>query len=104
MTTTDPVENLQALIRCPSVTPAEGGALSSLDAMLAPLGFRVERMLAQEPGTAAVQNLYARIGTDGPPHLFAGHREVGRAGRGAARQRNGGGAGGGSEGNDGGTR
>jgi succinyl-diaminopimelate desuccinylase len=34
MTTTDPVANLAALIRCPSVTPAEGGALSLLDTLL----------------------------------------------------------------------
>ena len=37
---TDPAENLAALIRCPSVTPAEGGALAALEAMLKPLGFR----------------------------------------------------------------
>src|SRR3546814_12014099 len=76
MNTIVPAENLQALIRCPSVRPGEGGALSTLDAMLAPLGFRVERMLAQEPGTADVENLYARIGTDGPHLMFAGHTDV----------------------------
>jgi len=76
MTATDPVANLQTLIRCPSVTPAEGGALSALDAMLAPLGFKVEKMTATEAGTPDVENLYARIGNDGPHLMFAGHTDV----------------------------
>lgn len=73
---TDPVDNLQTLIRCPSVTPAEGGALSALAAMLEPLGFTVERMVAREDGTPDVENLYARLGTEGPHLMFAGHTDV----------------------------
>jgi succinyl-diaminopimelate desuccinylase len=76
MTATDPVANLQTLIRCPSVTPAEGGALSALEAMLAPLGFKVDRVQATEPGTPDVENLYARFGTEGPHLMFAGHTDV----------------------------
>ena len=76
MSVSDPVTNLQTLIRCPSVTPAEGGALTALQAMLEPLGFRVERMVATEPGMADVENLYARIGTEGPHLMFAGHTDV----------------------------
>jgi succinyl-diaminopimelate desuccinylase len=76
MAATDPVENLQALIRCPSVTPIEGGALSALEAALTPLGFRVERMVATADGTPDVENLYARIGTEGPHLMFAGHTDV----------------------------
>lgn len=76
MTVTDPVANLATLIRCPSVTPDEGGALSELDAMLAPLGFAVERMVASEPGTPDVENLYARLGDSGPHLMFAGHTDV----------------------------
>ncbi|MDO5894158.1 succinyl-diaminopimelate desuccinylase [Agrobacterium sp. Azo12] len=76
MSVTDPVSNLAALIRCPSVTPAEGGALSLLDNLLTPLGFKVERMTATEAGTPDVENLYARIGTDGPHLMFAGHTDV----------------------------
>ena len=74
--TTDPVANLQTLIRCPSVTPAEGGALSALEAMLAPIGFAVERMTATEQGTPDIENLYARLGTSGPHLMFAGHTDV----------------------------
>lgn len=72
----DPVDNLQTLIRCPSVTPAEGGALTALAAMLEPLGFTVTRMVASEEGTPDVENLYARLGTDGPHLMFAGHTDV----------------------------
>jgi succinyl-diaminopimelate desuccinylase len=76
MTATDPVANLQTLIRCPSVTPAEGGALSALEAMLAPLGFTVDRVKASEEGTPDIENLYARLGKDGPHLMFAGHTDV----------------------------
>jgi succinyl-diaminopimelate desuccinylase len=76
MTATNPVANLQTLIRCPSVTPAEGGALSALEAMLSPLGFKVDRMVAKEDGTPDVENLYARLGTEGPHLMFAGHTDV----------------------------
>ncbi|MFB9949953.1 succinyl-diaminopimelate desuccinylase [Rhizobium puerariae] len=76
MSATNPVANLQTLVRCPSVTPAEGGALSALEAMLLPLGFKVERMVATEPGMPDIENLYARLGTEGPHLMFAGHTDV----------------------------
>ena len=76
MTSADPIQNLATLIRCPSVTPAEGGALTALAAMLEPLGFTVERMVATEPGMPDIENLYARIGTEGPHLMFAGHTDV----------------------------
>ncbi|MFP5077696.1 succinyl-diaminopimelate desuccinylase [Rhizobium sp. YIM 134829] len=72
----DPADLLARLIRCPSVTPAEGGALSALAAMLSPLGFSVERVTAREDGTPDVENLYARLGNDGPHLMFAGHTDV----------------------------
>lgn len=76
MTATDPVANLSTLIRCPSVTPAEGGALTVLEAMLKPLGFATHRVMATEDGTPDIENLYARIGTEGPHLMFAGHTDV----------------------------
>jgi len=72
----DPAENLATLIRCPSVTPAEGGALAALQAMLAPLGFSVERPVFSEDGTPDVENLYARLSGNGPHLMFAGHTDV----------------------------
>lgn len=76
MSATDPVRNLETLIRCPSVTPKEGGALTALAAMLEPLGFTIHRVMASEPGTPDIENLYARLGTDGPHLMFAGHTDV----------------------------
>ncbi|MCI5077718.1 succinyl-diaminopimelate desuccinylase [Oricola sp.] len=72
----NPLSNLQTLIRCPSVTPEEGGALDALEAMLTPLGFAVERLTFAEHGTPDVDNLYARLGTQGPHLMFAGHTDV----------------------------
>ncbi|CDN46256.1 succinyl-diaminopimelate desuccinylase [Neorhizobium galegae] len=76
MSAADPIANLQTLTRCRSVTPAEGGALAALEAMLLPLGFKVERMVATEPGMPDIENLYARLGTDAPHLMFAGHTDV----------------------------
>lgn len=76
MTELDPISLSQALIRCRSVTPEDGGALAVLEAALAPLGFRCHRLRFEEKGTAPVENLYARIGTDAPNFCFAGHTDV----------------------------
>ncbi|WP_245524418.1 succinyl-diaminopimelate desuccinylase [Methylobacterium nonmethylotrophicum] len=78
-----PVALAQALIRCPSVTPHEGGALATLAGILAEAGFTVERPVFSEPGTPDVENLYARIG-EGPCLLFAGHTDVVPPGDGAS--------------------
>lgn len=71
------------LIRCPSVTPAEGGALDLLQAELSEMGFVCTRLPFGE-GEARIDNLFARLG-DGRPHLaFAGHTDVVPAGNEAA--------------------
>jgi succinyl-diaminopimelate desuccinylase len=73
---TDPVALAKALIRCPSVTPEDNGALEVVAGALTPLGFACHRLRFEEPGTAPVDNLYARLG-DGRPNLaFAGHTDV----------------------------
>jgi succinyl-diaminopimelate desuccinylase len=72
----DPVALTRDLIRCPSVTPAEGGALAFLESVLREAGFTVHRMTFSEPGTDDVENLYARLGTQGPHLMFAGHTDV----------------------------
>ncbi len=76
MTATDPVSLARDLLRCPSVTPAEGGALTLLEDVLKHAGFTVHRMTFSEPGTPDVENLYARIGTQAPHLMFAGHTDV----------------------------
>ncbi len=72
----DPVTLAQALIRCPSVTPKDAGALGVLEAALAPLGFACHRLRFEQDGTEPVDNLYARIGTARPNFCFAGHTDV----------------------------
>jgi succinyl-diaminopimelate desuccinylase len=72
----DPVILAQELIRCPSVTPADAGAIAVLEAALAPLGFACTRLHFEAPGTAPIDNLYARIGNGGPNFCFAGHTDV----------------------------
>lgn len=72
----DPVALTQDLIRCPSVTPEEGGALDLLQEVLEGLGFTCHRLRFSDAGTPDVDNLYARLG-DGAPNLcFAGHTDV----------------------------
>jgi len=72
----DPLPLAQALIRCPSVTPADAGALDALEAALKDLGFACERMPFAQDGTASIDNLYARLGHGGPNFCFAGHTDV----------------------------
>ena len=71
-----PLALAQALIRCPSVTPEEGGALSFLADLFSRAGFSVERPVFSEAGTPDIENLYARIGTASPVLVFAGHTDV----------------------------
>lgn len=71
----DPVGLAQALIRCPSVTPADAGALDVLGGVLESLGFRIERLRFGE-----TENLFARRGEGGPHICFAGHTDVVPAG------------------------
>jgi len=73
---TDALSIARDLIRCPSVTPADAGALGVLEQALTAAGFTCHRVTFSEPGTADVDNLYARIGTDGPHITFAGHTDV----------------------------
>ncbi len=73
---TDPVALARALVRCPSVTPDEGGALALLATELAAAGFTVHRPVFSEPGTPDVENLYARYGEQGPVFVIAGHTDV----------------------------
>ena len=81
--TIDPVALAQALIRCPSVTPAEAGALDALEDALRPAGFACRRMPFEAPGTARIDNLYAKLSgkRPGKHFCFAGHADVVPVGR-----------------------
>ncbi|WP_213739316.1 succinyl-diaminopimelate desuccinylase [Bradyrhizobium sp. dw_411] len=80
----DAVSITRDLVRCPSVTPADAGALGVLENILKAAGFEVHRVTFSEPGTADIDNLYARIGSSAPHISFAGHTDVVPAGDEAA--------------------
>jgi succinyl-diaminopimelate desuccinylase len=67
----DPVTLAQDLIRCPSVTPADAGAMGALREVLESLGFDCRPMPFGD-----IENLYARLGETGPNLCFAGHTDV----------------------------
>jgi succinyl-diaminopimelate desuccinylase len=77
-TTVDPVALAEALIACPSVTPATGPVFDCLEEALRPLGFDVHRALSGETPDGPVENLFAiRQGPEGSRHFaFAGHVDV----------------------------
>ncbi len=66
----------QALIRCPSITPADEGALDVLQEALDALGFECHRLKFDGDDSAPIDNLYARLGTAAPNFCFAGHTDV----------------------------
>ena len=72
----DAVALARALIRRPSVTPADAGALGVLERALEPLGFACRRLRFAEDGSEPVENLYARRGAGAPHFCFAGHTDV----------------------------
>ncbi|OHC74680.1 MAG: succinyl-diaminopimelate desuccinylase [Rhodospirillales bacterium RIFCSPLOWO2_12_FULL_58_28] len=78
----DPLELSRALIRCPSVTPEDAGALDVLTKALEGIGFTCRRLKFSTDGTPDVDNLYARIGSAAPNFCFAGHTDVVPAGDG----------------------
>jgi succinyl-diaminopimelate desuccinylase len=73
------IQLAQDLVRCPSVTPVEGGALDLMQDELCKLGFDCTR-LPFGRGGARIDNLFARRGTSGPHFAFAGHTDVVPAG------------------------
>ncbi len=73
---TDPLQLTRDLVRCPSITPQEGGALDYLEEMLSQAGFTCHRLPFSDSDTPDVDNLYARIGHSAPHLCFAGHSDV----------------------------
>jgi succinyl-diaminopimelate desuccinylase len=82
-TPADSVAILQDLIRCPSVTPLEAGALTVLENLLSTHGFVCQRLIFKDDHSPEIENLFARIGTKEPHLCFAGHTDVVPVGRGA---------------------
>jgi succinyl-diaminopimelate desuccinylase len=73
---TDALSIARDLVRCPSVTPLDAGALAVLEKLLKAAGFETHRVTFSEPGAADIDNLYARIGNSAPHITFAGHTDV----------------------------
>ena len=85
MSLPDPIALAQSLIRCPSVTPADEGAMDVLERALAGLGFTCIRLKLGHPPDGPVDNLIATLagrqqGLGGPHFAFAGHSDVVPAG------------------------
>jgi len=73
----DPAVIAAELIRRPSVTPRDEGAIDVVAGYLSELGFTCDRLVfGGEAGRAAVTNLYARYGSGRPQLCFAGHTDV----------------------------
>lgn len=71
-----PLDIARDLIRCPSVTPEEGGALTYLQRVLEGAGFTCHRLVFSDENTPDVDNLFARLGENAPHLCFAGHTDV----------------------------
>jgi len=82
MNAIDPVELTKRLIACPSVTPADAGAMAVIAEALEGIGFGVHRFAAGGPPDGPVENLFASRGRGGPHFAFAGHSDVVPAGDG----------------------
>ena len=72
----DPAALAAELIRRPSVTPRDEGALDIVAASLEELGFTCHRLVFGDDGGAPIANLYARRGAGRPNFCFAGHTDV----------------------------
>lgn len=79
----DPVQLTRDLIRRPSVTPVDAGAMDVLHGLLEGMGFVVRRMPFGPASSSeavgqkgVIENLYARRGAAGPNLCFAGHTDV----------------------------
>ena len=70
------LELARALVRYPSVTPDDAGALPFIKRLLAEAGFAAEIVSFAEPGMPTIDNLWARFGAARPNFVFAGHTDV----------------------------
>src|SRR5262245_42575697 len=71
----DPLPLARELIRCRSVTPADGGAIDAVARALTSLGFACTELIFETAGPQ-IKNLYARLGSAAPNFCFAGHTDV----------------------------
>ncbi len=72
----DPIKLTQALVKCPSITPKDEGALDIIEEHLNHLGFTCTKLPFSDPASYDVDNLFATIGSSGKHLAFAGHTDV----------------------------
>ena len=76
MTIINELQLSKDLIRFPSITPKDVGAISFLSKKLKKLGFTCKILEFKGKGSKPIKNLYARIGKEGPNLCYAGHTDV----------------------------
>ena len=64
------------LIKFPSVTPIDAGAINFLSKRLKSLGFKCKILIFKKGKGKPIKNLYARIGKNNPNLCYAGHTDV----------------------------
>ena len=72
----DSISLTQALVRCPSITPKDEGALGIVERYLKLIGFKSKKLTFNKEGSYEVNNLFASIGKNGKHLAFAGHTDV----------------------------
>ena len=76
MKTLNELQLAKELIRFPSITPVDAGAMKFLEKKLKRLGFKTRILEFKERGFKPVKNLYARFGNKSPNFCYAGHLDV----------------------------
>ena len=64
------------LIKLPSITPRDVGAINFLSKQLRSLGFNCKILKFKDKENKPIKNLYARLGTKAPNLCYAGHTDV----------------------------
>ena len=64
------------LIKFPSITPEDAGAINFLSKKLRTLGFNCKILEFKDKKSKPIKNLYARLGKKGPNLCYAGHTDV----------------------------
>ena len=76
MTIINELQLSKELIRFPSITPKDEGAIKFLSKKLKNLGFNCKILEFKDKKSKPIKNLYARIGKKGPNLCYAGHTDV----------------------------
>ena len=76
MKTIDELKLSKDLIKFPSITPVDAGAINFLNKKLKSIGFKCKILEFKDKKSKPIKNLYAKIGNKGPNICYAGHTDV----------------------------